>query len=50
MIYSGRKVMENEGIEMREVEKVLKALKNGKAAGTDRIIGEFLKYGVTTLH
>ncbi len=32
----------------------MKALKNGKAAGTDMIIGEFLKYGgkaaVTTLH
>ncbi len=45
--------MDNEGIEVREVERVLKVLKNGKAAGTDGII-EFLKYGrkavVATVH
>ncbi len=33
------------GIDMVEVERALKMLKNGKAAGTDNIIGEFLKYG-----
>lgn len=53
-IYSDRRVMDNEGIEEREVERVIKVLKNGKAAGTDGIIGELLKYGgkaaVTTLH
>ncbi len=46
--------MDNEGIEVREVESVLKALKYGKAADTDGIIGEFLKYGrkavVVTVH
>ena len=45
VIYSDRKEMDAVGIEMVEVEQALSRLKNGKAAGTDNIIGEFLKYG-----
>ncbi len=45
MIYSNRKEMGEVGIEMVEVERALKMLKNRKAAGTDNIIREFLKYG-----
>ncbi len=48
VIYSDRRVMESAVIEMREIERVLKALKNGKAVGTDEIIGEFLKHGGDT--
>lgn len=41
--------MENAEIEIGEIKKPLKALKNRKTAGTDGIIGEFLKYGGLTL-
>ncbi len=48
MIYKDRKVMGSAVIEMGEIERVIKALKNGKAAGTDGIIGEFLRHGGDT--
>ncbi len=48
MIYSDRRVIETAVIEIGEIERVLKVLKNEKAAGTDGIIGEFLKHGGDT--
>ena len=37
--------MEAEEITKEEVWKAVKALKTGKAAGTDEILGEFIKFG-----
>ena len=35
----------NESISMQEVERAVKRLKNGKAAGVDEITGEMIKFG-----
>ncbi len=45
MIYSDRKSMSNVEIERVDIENAVRALKIGKSAGTDDVVGEFIKYG-----
>ncbi len=49
MIFSDRREMKEGELEMEEVERALKKLTNGKAARTDCMMGEFLKYGGETI-
>lgn len=44
VIFSDKKEMKKVQIEEKDVEKALKRIKNGKAGGTDEIIGELVKY------
>ncbi len=37
--------MEDVNIEEQDIALVVRAIKTGKASGTDGIIGEFIKYG-----
>lgn len=41
--------MEDVNIEEQDIALVVRAIKTGKASGTDGIIGEFIKYGGETL-
>ena len=44
-MYSEEQEMKNIEIEAEDVNTVVKTIKIGKASGTDRITGEFIKYG-----
>ena len=44
-IYSQFREMDSVEIEDQDIELAVRAIKTGKAGGTDGIIGEFLKYG-----
>ena len=45
VIFSDRKSMRNMEIERVDIDNAVKALKTGKSAGTDEVVGEFIKYG-----
>ena len=48
-IYSDRNSMRNFEIESPDIDNGVKALKTGKSAGTDGVVGEFIKYGGNSL-
>ena len=48
-IFSDRKSMRNIEIESQDIDNAVKALKIGKSAGTDGVVGEFIKYGGNSL-
>ncbi len=49
-IFSERREMDTVTIELEDIKKAVHKLKNGKAAGTDGVVGELIKYGGETLH